>query len=554
MSERPPGETVAAALTRSLAERGIGHAFGIPGDYVLGLCAAMEAGPLHLIVTADEQGAGFAADAYARVRGLGAVVVTYGVGGLKVVNTTAQAYAERSPVVVVSGAPGVSEQLGDPLLHHKVRSFATQLNVFRELTCAQALLDDPSRARAEIDRVLDAAREHSRPVYIELPRDVAEAPAGDAPIRVDPAPAADPAALAAAVEEIAAMLDAAERPVVLIGEEVRRFALQDTAREIVERANVPFATTLLGKSAIGEGHPRYMGVYAGAMSEEPVRARVDGADVLLVLGAPLSDTATGIFTAVIEPRRRISVATDATGVRHHAYLGLPIVSVLRELAAPGRLRRHADADHPVPAPVGGWRPEPGRPVTVPRLMTRVGRLLADHPSLAVVSDVGDALFGAMDIHLPHGTHFLSPAYYASLGFAVPGALGSALADPGLRPLVLVGDGAFQMTGVELGSVARAGLDPIVVLLDNAGYGTERPLRDGAFNEIHVWAYERLPEVLGGGRGVVVETEDELDAALEAAVADRSGYTLVRVMIGREDFSPGLRRLAAAMQDRVRPSG
>lgn len=545
-----PAETVAEALTRILAERGIGHAFGIPGDYVLGLCAAMERGPLELVICADEQGAGFAADAYARMRGLGVVVVTYGVGGLKVVNTTAQAYAERSPVVVVSGAPGVSEQLGDPLLHHKVRSFATQLNVFREITCAQALLDEPGRAIAEIERVLDAAREHSLPAYIELPRDVAAAPAGATPSRREPSTPIDADALEAAVAEIGDLLDAAARPVILVGEEVRRFGLQDLARQIVERANVPVATTLLGKSAIGEDHPRFMGVYAGAMSREPVRAQVDGADLLLILGAPLSDTATGIFTALIEPTRRVAVGSDATSVHHHVYLGLPIADVLAALAEPGRLRTHPERAHPTPPGDVPWSPEPGRAITIERLMARITRLLADHPGLAVVSDVGDSLFGSMDVHLPPESHFLSPAYYASLGFGVPGALGSTLADPSVRPLVLVGDGAFQMTGVELGTVARAGLDPIVVLLDNAGYGTERPLLDGGFNDIHQWTYERLPEVLGGGRGIAVHDEAGLDAALEEAVADRSGYTLIRVHLPRGDISPALRRLALAMEGRV----
>jgi indolepyruvate decarboxylase len=479
------------------------------------------------------------------------VVVTYGVGGLKVVNTTAQAYAERSPVVVVSGAPGVAEQAGDPLLHHKVRSFATQLNVFREITCAQALLDEPARAVAELERVLDEAVRRSRPVYVELPRDVAGRPAGGAPTRRDPVASPDPRELEAAVAEVASLVNGARRPVVLVGEEVRRFGLQDTVRAMVDRANLPIATTLLGKSAIGEDHPRFIGVYGGAMSREDVRHEVEDADRLLILGAPLSDTATGIFTARIEPPRRVAVSCEATTVGYHAYPGLPIGAMLRGLAEPGRLRRHPDRPHAAPGPPAAWTPEPGRAVTVERLMGRVSRLLAEHPGLGVVSDVGDALFGAMDLHVPPQGHFLSPAYYASLGFGVPGALGAALADRGIRPLVLVGDGAFQMTGVELGTIAARGLDPIVVLLDNGGYGTERPLLDGAFNDIHPWAYERLPEVLGGGRGVAVRDEAALDRELGRAVAGGGGYHLIRVRLGRDDISPALQRLTRVLAERVR---
>src|SRR5438876_49618 len=163
-------------LIQRLYAHGVRHVFGIPGDYVLGFYDLLSRSKLRLINTCDEQGAGFAADAYARVRGLGAVCVTYCVGGLKVANTTAEAFAEKSPVVVISGAPGIRERDKNPLLHHKVREFDTQKKVFEQLTVASTILSDPQTALQEIDGVLHAAQRYKRRVYIELPRDLVAVP------------------------------------------------------------------------------------------------------------------------------------------------------------------------------------------------------------------------------------------------------------------------------------------------------------------------------------------------------------------------------------------
>src|SRR5216117_2567574 len=167
------GTAIGSYLIRRLEQLGVRHVFGVPGDYVLTFYELLLKSELRIIVTCDEQGAGFAADAYARVRGLGVVCVTYCVGGLKIANTTAEAFAEKSPVVVISGAPGMKEREKNPLLHHKVRDFDTQKKVFEQLTIASTVLTDPQTAFQEIDRVLHAALRFKRPVYLELPRDLA---------------------------------------------------------------------------------------------------------------------------------------------------------------------------------------------------------------------------------------------------------------------------------------------------------------------------------------------------------------------------------------------
>jgi indolepyruvate decarboxylase len=540
------GETIGEYLIRRLGEEGVGHVFGVPGDYVLAFFDQMERSPLEVINTSDEQGAGFAADAYARVKGLGAVCITYCVGGLKVANAVAQAYAEKSPVVVISGAPGIREQRRDALLHHMVRGFDTQLRVFEQLTVATAVLDSPETAAAEIERVLAAARRTSRPVYIELPRDMATAA-----IRlVEPgAPVhepSDPDALAAALADAVAAIGASRHPVILAGEELHRFRLGDELLAFAHRAGIPVAATILGKSVYPESDRLYLGVYEGAMGRESVRDYVEASDCTILLGAMMTDMNLGIYTARIDRRHAVYAARDRVSVGFHAYDGVHMEDFVAGLAARDWPKRTV-----VPYEASR-RPSPTEPsdapMSVAALFGQVNAFLERDD--VVIADPGDALFGAADLHIEHGVRFLGPAYYCSLGFAVPAVLGVSAALPDLRPVVLVGDGAFQMSGMELGTIARYGMNPIVIVLDNQGYGTERPMLDGAFNDVHPWAVWRLPEVLGAGLGIRVGTEREMAAALVRARANTGDFTLIQVMLPQDDHSPALRRLTASLKDRV----
>src|SRR5256712_12153458 len=233
-------------LIRQLYAYGVRHVFGIPGDYVLGFYDQLAKSKLRLINTCDEQGAGFAADAYARVRGLGAVCITYCVGGLKVANTTAEAFAEKSPVVVISGAPGMKEREKNPLLHHKVREFDTQKKVFEQLTIASTVLSDPQTAFQEIDRVLHAALRYKRPVYIELPRDMVALSGIPHHTPREFHEESDRHTLREALAEAEEMINHARQPGILAEVEVHRFGLQDEALKLVQKTNIPVAATVLG--------------------------------------------------------------------------------------------------------------------------------------------------------------------------------------------------------------------------------------------------------------------------------------------------------------------
>lgn len=542
------GTIIGEYLIQRLYANGVRHVFGIPGDYVLGFYNQMLASKLRIINTCDEQGAGFAADAYARVRGLGAVCITYCVGGLKVANPTAEAFAEKSPVVVISGAPGVKEREKNPLLHHKVRDFDTQKLVFDQFTVASTVLSDPQTALQEIDRVLHAALRYKRPVYIELPRDRVSVPGIPHHEPREFHEESDPRSLGAAVAEAVAMINASRKPVLLADVEVHRFGLQDLLLRLAKKAHIPVVSTLLGKSVIGEQHPFYLGVYEGAMGREEVRRYVESSDCVVMLGAFLTDINLGVFTARLDPARSIYATSEKLSIRYHNYENVRFKDFLRGLLH-AKWKRRRLPESPRPAPIGRVQPRSGtRPITVKRLFQQLNGFLTDNT--VVVADVGDALFGAADLFIRHRTEFLGPAYYASMGFAVPAGIGAQLANPKSRPLILVGDGAFQMTGVELATAARYELNPIVVVLNNRGYGTERHIHDGPYNDVWPWNYYRAPELLGSGRGFVVETEEQLDRALTEAHQHVEGFSLIEVRLAPLDRSPALDRLAKRLAERI----
>jgi len=538
--------TIGEYLIARLQAGGVGHVFGIPGDYVLGFYDLLARSALETVTTCDEQGAGFAADGYARLRGLGVVCVTYCVGGLKIVNPVAGAFAEKSPVVVISGAPGVRERQKNPLLHHKVRDFETQKKVFDQITVASTVLDDPDTAFAEIDRVLHAALRHKRPVYIELPRDMVDVQGSAQHTPGKGREPSDADALREALEEAVSLLNAAAKPVILADVEIHRFALQELTLKLIEKTGIPFTTTILGKSVLGEQHPLYLGLYEGAMGVEAVREYVENSDCVLMLGAFMTDINLGIYTARLDPARTISVTSEKLSIRYHTFEDVRFEDFLRGLATAPIQRRKVKM--PRREAIPEYRPDPQAALTVARLFARLNGFLTDET--IVVCDVGDALFGAADLSIHRRTEFLGPAYYASMGFAVPAAIGAEMANRALRPLVLVGDGAFQMTGVELSTAVRHGLRPIVLVLNNGGYGTERHLLDGPFNDILPWHYHRLPELLGAGRGWVAATEGELESALAEAAANTEGFSLIDVHLDPLDRSPAMDRLASRLAKRL----
>ena len=536
----PPLMPLGKFLFEYLHRCGVHHCFGIPGDFALPTFAWLEKSKIKNVTMTHEPSAGFAADAYARINGLGLVCVTYCVGGLNVLNAIAGAYAEKSPIVVISGAPGRKDREKDPLLHHKVKTFETQRRVYDEVTVASAVLLDEQRAAAEIVRCVEACLRQKRPVYIEVPHDMANCLI---PVSGTGSPAkevSDPHTLDAALQETFALIRAAKKPVILAGVELARYRMNHLVVHMAERLNIPIAADLLSKSAVPENHPLYLGVYGGALSsDEQVRRYVESADLVLMLGTFITDMSMGFYTAKLERKRTVLATSERVNVRYHRYESIQFRDFLDGLANAniGRKRFRRPTRPLLPLPLR--KRERSEQLSVVDVFRILSLHLDEHS--CVVADIGDALFGAVGIRSEKQAHFIAPAYYMSMGFAVPASIGVSLSDPKFRAYALVGDGAFQMTGTELSTAVRLGLNPIIFVLNNDGYGTMRKIHDGTFNTITQWDYSRICDLVGGGERAVVSTKGELDDAITRAQGSDTP-TVIDVKIPRNDISPQLARI------------
>lgn len=533
-------ETIGSFLFDYLYNQGVRHAFGIPGDFALPTFRWLEKSKLDLLTMTHEPSVGFAADGYARVHGLGVACVTYCVGGLNLVNPIACAYAEKSPVLVISGGPSPTDRKHDSLVHHKVRSFDSQARIFEEITCATAVILDPETAADEIIRVITAVQTHSRPGYIEIPFDLVDMPIRPPTLRNMPAPESDAENLEIAIAEVASLIRDAKQPVIVADVELARHGLTDIAMGIAEKFNIPIASTLLSKSIISETSPLYLGVYAGALSEQHCQEYVEGSDCLILLGAFLSDMFYGLYTAKLEKRRTILATTEKLRVGHHAYEHVQFKDFLQGIARADIPRKEFTNPYKLAPLVQLTDEERAQPLDSESFFRILGLTMAEDAT--VICDTGDSLLGAIGLRTKERNNFLSDAYYLSMGFAVPATIGAIAAAPDNRAYCIVGDGAFQMTGLELSTAAKYKMAPIVCLLNNDGYGTQRHIIDGPFNNIHRWDYTKVRDVLNYGKAVQVTTKGELEKVLKEAAGDENNMYLIEVIIPRNDCSRSLRRM------------
>ena len=537
-------QTLAKSLLQGLKAHGARELFGIPGDFVLAFFKVVEeSGILPCFTLSHEPAVGFAADAAARYHsGLGVAAVTYGAGAFNLVNAIAGAYAERSPVVVIAGAPGASERASGFLLHHQARTVDTQLAVFKEITCDQAILNERVTAPQEIARVLRNARERSLPVYIELPRDMVDARVAAVPVL--PRRAADPEALRECADEIIARLAAASSPVILVDVEIRRYGLEAKVEALARAYGIPVVTTFMGRGLLGTLPGVVCGTYLGSAGDPAVTQLVEEADALLLLGVIVCDTNFALSQKSFDWRHTVLAIDRTVRVGHHVYPDLPIEDLVDALLARAAA---SSAERPRPAPPSETYPRglvaDDQAITPTDIAAAINDLFDRHGVMPMTSDVGDCLFTALEID---NTALAAPAYYAGMGFGVPAGIGVAVAT-GQRPLILVGDGAFQMTGWELGNCRRYGLDPIVVLFNNFSWEMLRVFQpESQFNYLNDWNFAATAPALGG-YGERVATRRELVDALEHAVTRRGRFSLVEVMLPRGATSRALARFVAGFK-------
>jgi indolepyruvate decarboxylase len=532
-------------LVAYLRRAGVRHIFGLPGDLVLGLFHRFGGSRgLEIVTFSHEPAVGFAADGYARsTRRLGVVCVTYGAGGHNVVNPVAAAYAEQVPILVVSGGPGEAEQkLGG--VHHQVKDVEGQWRIFRELTCAAKIVRHAGLAAREIHEVVQAIMAEHRPGYVEIHRDMVDV---TIPVPRDildwdgsfPRPASDRRKLAEAVAESAERLRAARRPILIGGLELFRERAERDFLRLAENLAAPVVTTILAKGVFPMDHPQHMGVHIGPFSPPEIQRRVRSADLVLSLGNQLTDMNLGAARPQVRRDRSVWAVNQRVNISFHTYTDVTLKDFVVRLARERlprfreRIRYHDNLKRKAQARGGAT------PLSINDLLVEVNEFLARHGGYDVIAESGDMLFGGLEIRQRGGGLYFAQGYYASMGFGVPAALGAEIGT-GRRALVLCGDGGFQMTGPEISYAPVRGLKPVVVLVNNAGWGIFRPVTPRKdLLEIPPWPYAELAQKWGGV-GIRVETREELADALRAA-HDLREFVIVECLVPPNDLSPVSRR-------------
>lgn len=542
--------TVGDYLLARLNEIGIDHLFGVPGDYNLQFLDHVIAHPrLAWVGCANELNAAYAADGYARCRGAAALLTTFGVGELSALNGVAGSYAEYLPVVHIVGAPSQTAQNNGELLHHTLGDgdFTHFLRMHQEIAVATSVLT-AANAAAEIDRVLRCALTERRPVYLLLATNVAESPLSPPahPLTLTSEPAPQLAAFTDAAETL---LAAAGSVAMLADFLADRAGQQPLLQRWLTDVPMPFATLLMGKSVLPESQYGFAGTYAGTSSAESTRAVIEQSDVLIAIGVKYTDTITAGFTQRIDQRRTIEVGLHDCRVAGREFSGIPMAAALEQLY---RLaRKHGQ----------GWQ----RGIVAPPEMPASGSdsltqstfwpAIQDflRPGDIVLADQGTAAFGAAALRLPQGARLLVQPLWGSIGYTLPAAFGAQTSQPQQRVVLIIGDGSAQLTVQELGNMLRDGQNPVIFLLNNAGYTVERAIHGAQqrYNDIARWDWTRLPQAFNvdcQAQSWRVTQTAQLREVM-ALLDDSPRLSLVEVVLPQHDIPPLLASVTRALHQR-----
>jgi indolepyruvate decarboxylase len=531
-------------LVAYLQKLGVKQVFGIPGDLALKLFFTLgKRHDLEVLTFSHEPGVGFAADGYARASGkIGVVCVTYGAGGHNMVNPVAGSFSERVPLLIFSGGPGDEERKLGTLIHHQARAIESQERIYREVTCITRVLHDPRAAARDVHEVAATIWAEQRPGYVEIHRDMV-----DREIDVPPEliewdgqlrfPESDQRKVEEAAREAAAMFNAARHPVLIAGIEIYRYKMSHHLIELAEKMGAPVLTTMLGKGAFPMTHPLHLGVHIGPISPAPIVARMDEADFVLNLGCLRTDMNFGNRPPHIIQENTVWAVDRRVDIRYHTYTDVAVRDFVGALLKQ-ELRHHRETvTYASNLTNGAVRNNAeASPVKVSEVLRAVNDFVAENDEYMVVTESGDMLFGGLDLRVPGHANYFAQGFYASMGFAVPAALGAQVGC-GKRPLVLSGDGAFQMTGPEISHAPKMGANPIVLVINNGGWGIFRPIASERRDllDIPPWPYARLAQDWGGV-GYEAHTVTELRSALRAAHQSKR-FAIIDVHVGDDDLSP-----------------
>ncbi|PRP72990.1 Pyruvate decarboxylase [Planoprotostelium fungivorum] len=532
-------------LFSRLKEIGCDHVFGVPGDFILSLFVELNKSPVKYVGTCNELNAAYAADAYARIKGIGAVATTYGVGELSAINGVAGSYAERLPIVVITGAPGTTKESSGLPLHHTLGDYAVPRDIYSKVTVGHFHLNQNNKhvAAEEIDRLLVTCLKESRPVYLSIPQDLVDmemsAPKDSikSMIKIE----LDNEAFDEALNEAVEAINKAKQPIFVADVGLKRMGLKKQFEGLLKASGIPFAALMMGKCLVDEEHEQFIGLYMGDNSREYVRERVNSSDLVVFFGMVKTDFNTGTFTINIPNKRSIDIHDNSVRIQNHTYDKIHMSNFIEGLTQkvnkrdPSSMNIKKASEGCSHRKTQDYEPQKGAPLKVNRLFQRFSKYIPDNS--IVVAETGVSLFAAAETMMPRNCDFIAQIFYGSIGYTIGATLGAAVAAPEKKTFLFVGDGSLQVTVQDISTMIRYGTKPTIVVLNNDGYTIERLIIDGSFNDIQMWKYAMLPEVFGGRRGETAKTEDELEQVLTKIGLKE--FNLIEVFTDKMDATQSL---------------
>jgi pyruvate decarboxylase len=563
---------LAKYLFARLHQLGVGSIHGVPGDYNLTALDYIEAEGLHWVGNANELNAGYAADGYARVKGISALITAFGVGELSAINAIGGAYAEMAPVVHIVGTPSTLLQNKGVCLHHSLGSgnFRMFAEMYKNVTVAQANLTDASTAAQQIDNTLRQCVLESRPVYIELPTNMVTAQVSAALLNtpIDVTPSTDEGFEDTEVETILDKIYTSKQPFIIVDGFASRYGIASEADELVRITGFPTSTTPFGKGIVNETYPNFHGVYAGVAGNNIYMPWFDSCDLVLRIAPLNSDVNTFGFTTIPPAKRTITFNRDSVDVCDATtYSNLHVKSLLRAILDRLDQTKLPKYD-PYPTYLGNPMqelkelpaPDPASIIDQHTFYRRVSTFFRPHD--IILTETGTPSIGSRDMILPEKTLLINSSIWLSIGYMLPAAQGAALAQrelmasnsrPKGRTILFEGDGSLQMTAQSISDMIRNRLDITIFVLNNDGYTIERFIHGmkAGYNDVQPWRYLDAAKYFGAPEGDEeypvttrrVENWGQLTELIrDKEFGERKGLKMVEVIMEREDAPESLKIL------------
>ena len=546
-------ETIGYFLYDCLSKEGITEILGVPGDYNFSLLNVLEQYQgINFVNCCNELNAGYAADAYARVKGLSALITTFGVGELSACNAIAGAYSESVPIIHIVGGPKTVDEQEHKLMHHSLLDgdFDVFRKVYEHIT-ESAVTITAENAAIEIPRAIKIAKETKKTVYLLFAMDIVSQPIMRRDSSIENKQT-EQKSLQAAIQHIEKVLTKAQKPMLISGVYVSRFNLKDLVGQVVDKMNLPVTTMMMGKGSFDESHKNYIGLYSGSLGSKEVQNIVQAADCILAVGTMWSDYNTGSFTAKLNPLNIIEIQPTRVKVGMAVYEDIILEDLLKELLT--RVDKRIENFQTVSFPYDNAYNSLDERVSSKYYYPRFQKMFKEND--IIIADSGTFQFGIAELKLPKGATYIAQGGWGSIGFGIPAAFGACIADKSRRTILFVGDGASQMTFQEVSSMLHNNCKPIIFLVNNKEYTIEKYLniseKHTCYNDIPLWDFSKLLEVFGGDfYAAKAYTNKELDEAIKQAEVECSEkLCLIEIYAPQMDVPDVVHKMTNVLEEKV----